>query len=476
MASKGPGSPKAANRAQAGLALAEALESISTGLPNVSLTGQGLGHDAAKEIARALGTNGSVRLLELDSNAIGDAGAAHLAQVLQKNMDLKLKMLDLTSNGIGDKGANQLAEALEKNVTLEQLDLSSNRIKDSGVSRFATSLRSNRTLRSISLNSNKVGSKGCKQIAEALQVNRTLKILGLRDNAIGDNGGSTIAKALAVPGSALNELSAGGNRIGDNGVVEFALMLKCNQTLKELQLDRNCFGDRGGCALAEAIECNSTLQTLWVVKNPLGGEAVARFAKALEKNNGLRRLGISSTSSVKPEVAKAMEQARRARLAREGKLPTKKTGLPKVPGQHVGSTESQPAPEEAAKNEPPPEVPPQQEEPDDMPELEDEGSGANTVPRTARVSCTGATGRQKPPSSASRLAQDKIEEESEEEISEFAGDDSDKEGDVPLDPPPPALLAEIQLLDEQLLFMDMDSAGDGRLNQSFKIDINWDDD
>ncbi|CAK0817810.1 unnamed protein product, partial [Prorocentrum cordatum] len=96
-----PRSPRTERKAQTQLALNEALQSVEAGLPHISLLGKTLGPEAAKELARALESNTTVRLLEMEGSNIQDDGAAALAKVLGVNTTLK--MLDLAGNGIGDK-------------------------------------------------------------------------------------------------------------------------------------------------------------------------------------------------------------------------------------------------------------------------------------------------------------------------------------------------------------------------------------
>ncbi|KAJ1626525.1 hypothetical protein T492DRAFT_205290 [Pavlovales sp. CCMP2436] len=98
-----------------------------------------------------------MRKLTIVSNAIGDPGAKHLADVLR--VKTTLTNLSLNSTNIGDGGAAHLAGVLKVNATLTNLTLRKNGIRPEGFRHIADALRSNATLVRLDLLDNSVDGK-----------------------------------------------------------------------------------------------------------------------------------------------------------------------------------------------------------------------------------------------------------------------------------------------------------------------------
>ena len=79
---------------------------------------QEIGDAGATQLADALCTNTSVKVLSLWGNSIGEAGATQLADALRTNTSAK--ELHLSDNSIGEAGATQLADALRTNTSMEE--------------------------------------------------------------------------------------------------------------------------------------------------------------------------------------------------------------------------------------------------------------------------------------------------------------------------------------------------------------------
>ena len=82
----------------------------------------------ASKLERAIAVvrAGTVTEVSLFSQSIGDAGATQLADVLGTNTSVK--KLNLGYNSIGDPGATQLADALRTNTSVKKLYLGGNTI------------------------------------------------------------------------------------------------------------------------------------------------------------------------------------------------------------------------------------------------------------------------------------------------------------------------------------------------------------
>ncbi len=84
--------------------------------------------------------------LDLESNQIGDAGAAALSEALKSNATLTKLFLQ---NQVGEAGAAALSEALKINATLTELNLGDNQIGDAGAAALSEALKSNATLTTL---------------------------------------------------------------------------------------------------------------------------------------------------------------------------------------------------------------------------------------------------------------------------------------------------------------------------------------
>eukprot|EP00571_Detonula_confervacea_P009813 CAMPEP_0172300584 /NCGR_PEP_ID=MMETSP1058-20130122/2642_1 /TAXON_ID=83371 /ORGANISM="Detonula confervacea, Strain CCMP 353" /LENGTH=268 /DNA_ID=CAMNT_0013010407 /DNA_START=442 /DNA_END=1245 /DNA_ORIENTATION=- len=169
--------------------------------------------------------------LSLHGNNIDDEGARELADALKENNILVY--LDLESNKIGDEGARSLADALTGNKTLTYLYLRSNDIGDDGARAMADALKGNNTLIELQLGHNNIGGEGARALAIALEDNTTLISLDLEYNGICDEGASTMADALKG-NSTLTILYLGGNNnIGDTALGDVDKLMSRNKLHKE---------------------------------------------------------------------------------------------------------------------------------------------------------------------------------------------------------------------------------------------------
>jgi Ran GTPase-activating protein (RanGAP) involved in mRNA processing and transport len=229
----------------------------NTTLKHLSLRWNEIGDGGAIAIATALRTNKSLVELGLGSNGIGDNGAAAIAIALQINKSLRL--LHLANNGIGDKGAVAIAGALQRNKSLRELGLCRNKIGDAGMTAIAQALTQNNSLKELNLYGNEnIGTTGLRSLADALEVNSGMKKIWLANCSTDDEGTAILADGLKI-NTTLRTVHMYSNRIGDLGATAMLdVLTKHNTTLTELTL-HNSAGDISEsiiCAIGEILDAN----------------------------------------------------------------------------------------------------------------------------------------------------------------------------------------------------------------------------
>ncbi|CAK0801484.1 unnamed protein product, partial [Prorocentrum cordatum] len=180
----------------------------------------GVGAECARAIGAALLLSDRFTSLSLATNALGDKGAAAIAEMLAEHTSLV--HLDVSANGISWAGAGPLLEALLVNRSLTHLDISSkshgsrNRVERRNAAALERMLATNPVLAKLCLSSVCLGTDGLVGVARGLTMNSTLLSLDLSGNDIGTRGALLLCDALASCG--LEELNLSDNRIGDEGL------------------------------------------------------------------------------------------------------------------------------------------------------------------------------------------------------------------------------------------------------------------
>nr|XP_058943330.1 nucleotide-binding oligomerization domain-containing protein 2-like [Pocillopora verrucosa] len=195
--------------------------------------------------------------LVLNSDEIGDDGAAALGQCLKHNTSLTT--LELNSNKIGNVGATDLGECLKCNKSLTRLELSGNEIGNDGTAALGECLKHNTSLTTLILCSNKIGDVGATALGECLKHNTSLTTLILRSNKIGDVGATALGECLKH-NTSLTTLNLNSNKIGDVGAAALVERLEYNKSLTRLELSGNKIGNDGTAALVVARKCHPHLK------------------------------------------------------------------------------------------------------------------------------------------------------------------------------------------------------------------------
>ena len=146
---------------------------------------------AAEQPGPDKGRLGAKMLRPQHMPALGEALAKH-----------EVKEVFLQSNQLGTAGGAALADALRKHRTMEYLNLDSNALGDEGVEALAAAFQegAGRELRELELVNNGITAKGARAVAACLGELPSLQELLLRGNlelAFNDAAKQTLREAVA---------------------------------------------------------------------------------------------------------------------------------------------------------------------------------------------------------------------------------------------------------------------------------------
>ena len=164
----------------------------------LALSWQCLELAGAQAVGRALRGNSTVTSLNLSCNALGDGGAAALAEAL--GCAATPRVVRRTDSAAGSTGLDKPSDRPSDSVAacaLRVLNLSQNKLGDAGAAAVA-SLMEVAPLEEVVLNGNDIGDLGAKALAKSARNCGTLRKLWLGDNMIGERGVDALADALAA--------------------------------------------------------------------------------------------------------------------------------------------------------------------------------------------------------------------------------------------------------------------------------------
>lgn len=175
----------------------------------------------------------------------------------------------LVLSGIGPclESMRILSDALKINKSIEKLDMSDNRNMGIEYIRLLSeALEVNKTIRHLDLVNSALDGQCMDILSKSLMINTSVKVLDIGFNReFGNAGMIALSNALKV-NSTIEEVYVPTNRIGDEGVIEFAKVLTFyNRSVKTINvLDNLSISLEGYTALVDSLETNINIDHLQI--------------------------------------------------------------------------------------------------------------------------------------------------------------------------------------------------------------------
>ena len=279
-------------------------------LQRISLDANAISDEMGEELIHALQGHVNLEELTLGDNEIGARGCGALMAMLSSSTT-RMKVLNLDNNAIDDAGMASLTDALTKNTTLTDLNLSFNgRISETGWQTFSCCLKSpNSALKKLDLSSTNITDVGANALGNALMNNSTLKVLILYDLSsdrmplISYNGWRSFFACLRHDASALEEIDLRYNSVDSQGLHEVANAISKNTTVKALDLSHNAQVPAAGWSSFFTYLQGSShaLKELRVCDNNITNTEMTYVSDALVGNMTLEMLDLSECHSISKE-------------------------------------------------------------------------------------------------------------------------------------------------------------------------------
>ncbi|XP_038001818.1 leucine-rich repeat-containing protein 34 isoform X2 [Motacilla alba alba] len=231
-----------------------------------------------------------------------------IARVLQeadKNDEISTKGITLKLAGnnhlvpvprVTDDDLGVLVSVLGQAAFVTGLDLAYNLLTDAGAKTMATFLQSNQSLVHLRMTGNKIGNQGGMFFASMLKINSALKKLDLGDCDVGLK--CLISTAIALTqNKSLKAINLNRPLLSsqqEETTVHIARMLRSNSSLVELHLGKHGMKNFGVERLCDALYENSSLRYLDLSCNNITCDGVKFLGELLKKNQTLEILDLEA--------------------------------------------------------------------------------------------------------------------------------------------------------------------------------------
>ena len=270
--------------------IAESLSSISE-LKILDFQNNIITEEAAKQIACVISNNVALEQLYLSGNHL-QLGITKIFKALRGISSLKL--LDLENNAMSGKIAKELAAVIATNNSLRRLWLDNNNL-GSSITKIVKACSKNSSFQQLCIANNGISAKVAKDIAAIISNNFTITYLSISDNNLQSSGFTSICNAL-VSASLTNPLKflhACSINITVTAEVTEAVekVINRNQLLEEISICDNIFKT----SLIHIVKsCNKllNLKLLELSHNCISPQSVIDLASSVSECKSLESLSL----------------------------------------------------------------------------------------------------------------------------------------------------------------------------------------
>ena len=270
--------------------IAQSLSSISE-LKILDFQNNLITEKAAEQIACAISKNIRLEQLYLGSNHL-QLGIIKILKALRGI--LSLKVLDLENNAMSGKAAEELARVITANSSLRMLWLDNNNL-GSSITNVFKACSKNSSLEQLCIANTGISTKIAKDIAAIISNNFAITYLSISDNNLQSSGFTSICNAL-VNGSTINPLKflhACSVNVTMTAEVTEAVkkVIKSNEQLEEISVGDNMLKS----SLIPVVKlCNKLnyLKVLELSHNCISPESVTDLASSVSECNSLESLSL----------------------------------------------------------------------------------------------------------------------------------------------------------------------------------------
>jgi len=231
----------------------------------------------------------STNKMFIDEDTIANLYFECLALVLHRRNSIE--QLTIGDSRLKFNHILRMQDVLRDNHTIKLLDMNSNALRDDSAELIGTILKSNTTINQLNLDYNKIKGKGARCISDALKVNSTLKDLRLSNNRLSEYGGWVIGEALKV-NTCLRRIDLGNTYLCDAGIENICKALETNTTLEAITLSENDLHNHAAIMMSDMLKINTTLEFLNISENDIDILGMQTIVEALKANTALETVYI----------------------------------------------------------------------------------------------------------------------------------------------------------------------------------------
>ncbi len=206
----------------------------------------------------------ALTILRISDNALGDLGAAAVAQFLLHHGGRTLEELWMYRNEIKEAGALELAKGLTGSYTLLSIDVNGNLFGPSGTVALLDALAtvSTEPMKDIDFSRCGAGDHGAEAVGRLI-MRRGCRFVRLDNNSIKIRGVKAIADSIGSSAAMISQLQMLENTLDDEGITYLMNQIaRKNGSVRVLRVDLRGIGVKGAMAIKQAMEVQGTMREL----------------------------------------------------------------------------------------------------------------------------------------------------------------------------------------------------------------------